>query len=168
MGRLSDDAPPWVYVGEEGVCCATGFIPEAETMILNEMQVSETFVSVGSTAKYQQKMYDALDDGTIDVMFQGPIYEPWKGYKLSMPFYDAVNGVVVRKTQKARGPWGVLQPFEAELWFALILAVVAGGLVVAGLEPPNALRDQSRGGCADTLLQGQCGARSRLLGRRRF
>ncbi|KAH8062631.1 hypothetical protein JL722_3558 [Aureococcus anophagefferens] len=126
VGRLSDDAPPWVYVGEEGVCCATGFIPEAETMILNEMQVSETFVSVGSTAKYQQKMYDALDDGSIDVMFQGPIYEPWKGYKLSMPFYDAVNGVVVRKTQKARGPWGVLQPFEAELWFALILAVAAG------------------------------------------
>ena len=68
VGRFSGSAEPWLYEGANGLDSATGFVPELEYMLFNEMKVDETYVDVGTTADYLNNMYAALDNGTVDVI----------------------------------------------------------------------------------------------------
>ena len=164
VGRYSGSAEPWLYASAAGIDASTGFLPEVEYMLLNEMGVTYEFVDVGSTANYLENMLNAVADGSVDVMFEGPLSFPIAGYKLSLPFYEIADTVVVRKERERLGSWGLFAPFEMKLWVAIVVAIVAGGLVVAALEPLSAYsRARPILGRAETVVQAQYHAWALLL-----
>lgn len=158
VGRFSGSAPPWIYEGDS-LESASGFLPEVAYMIFNEMKVDETFVDLGlesGTFSNNKRVYEALDDGTIDVMFEVPLSFPDARLKYTLPFFEIQTSVIVRKERKNRGVWGILDPFESFLWFMIVVAIVAGGLVVAALEPASKFsRSEPLSGRAELLVRAQ-------------
>ena len=124
LGTFTESIPPYQRWSEETQSISGG-APRMSDLIFDAMGFDVEIVDLGSFRDTQAKSIAALDRGEIDIAWAyGPQRWP-AGFHLTEPILHVDRRAMVRKeTRTSRPTFSIFQPFERNLWLAIVGAIV--------------------------------------------
>lgn len=126
LGTFTESIPPYQRWSEE-TRSISGGAPRMSDLIFDAMGFDVEIVDLGSFRDAQAKSIAALDRGEIDIAWAyGPQRLRWPaGFHLTEPILTVDRRAMVRKeTRTSRPTFSIFQPFERNLWLAIVGAIV--------------------------------------------
>ncbi|CAK0824986.1 unnamed protein product [Prorocentrum cordatum] len=137
--------PPYVYFDND-TAEWSGFARAVISAIAAELDVHAVLVPDPAFPNISALSAGIFDVTILELTHQAA-YDPGMElyYKVSYPWFSATTGAMVRRTETQYGGWKLFEPFEGDLWIAIVALTFAVSGVLVILMGLAGLTDGQRG-----------------------
>jgi len=137
--------PPYLYFDND-TGEWSGFGAAAMAAVATEVGVPFSFVRDDMFGDFSSLYADKFDCSLMDMSAQGAYSEGMEDwFKFTYPWFSANTGAMVRRTQTPDGLWKLFEPFETDLWIAIVVLTFGVAVVLVILMGLSGLTDGKKG-----------------------
>jgi hypothetical protein len=138
--------PPYLYFNKSGTGEWSGFGAAAMAAVATELGMPFSFVRDDMFGDFSSLYMDSFDVSLMDMSAQAAYAPGFEDYfKFTYPWFSANTGVMVRRTDTPDGLWKLFEPFETDLWIAIVVLTFGVSFVLVILMGLAGLTDGKKG-----------------------